>query len=96
MAICSVGFVRQHADNDVVLDHVGPEGSMTIAYAALHQRLRYRGEDTGFYVVALDDGTVFINGQPPLLFDRKARGITLRQLQEMLPGTRVNIEFELS
>jgi len=66
---------------------------VTIAYAAVHQRLRYRGEDTGLYVVALDDGTVFVNSRPPVLFDRDVFKIPMRELEELLPGTRVNISY---
>ena len=65
---------------------------MTIAYAALHQRLRYRDEETGLYVVAFDDGRMFYNRRQPPLYDRQARHIPAR---EVLPGSYVNIKYAI-
>lgn len=65
---------------------------MTIAYAALHQRLRYRGEDTKFYVAAFKDGTMFFSTQQPKLYDRKANPIPP---QEVPPGSYVNVRYRV-
>jgi hypothetical protein len=34
---------------------------MTVAYAALHHTLRFRGEDTNLFVAAFDDGRMFFS-----------------------------------
>jgi hypothetical protein len=65
---------------------------MTIAYAALHERLRYRGDDTGLFVAAFDDGRMFFSRRQPPLYDRQARPIPAR---EVLPGSYVNIKFAI-
>jgi hypothetical protein len=65
---------------------------MTIAYAALHERLRYRGENTGLYVAAFEDGRMFFSHRQPPLYDRQARPIPTR---EVLPGSYVNIKFAI-
>jgi hypothetical protein len=57
---------------------------MTIAYAALHERLRYRGENTGLYVAAFEDGRMFFSHRQPPLYDQQARPIPVR---EVLPGS---------
>lgn len=63
---------------------------MTIAYAAVHDRLFYRGEDTKLYVVAFDDGTMFFATKRPQLYDRQAKPIAS---QEVLPGSYANIRY---
>ena len=63
---------------------------MTIAYAALHQRLRYRGEDTGLYVAAFEDGHTFFSRRQPALYNRQAELISMR---EVPPGSYVNIKY---
>jgi hypothetical protein len=63
---------------------------MTIAFAAVHRTLRYRGEDTGLYVAAFDDGTTFISRRQPRLYDASARPIASR---EVIPGTYVNVRY---
>jgi hypothetical protein len=65
---------------------------MTVAFAALHQRLRYRGEDTGLYGLEFDDGTMFLAKRQPRLYDAMAKPITPR---EVLPGTYVNVRYHL-
>lgn len=65
---------------------------MTIAYAALHERLRYRGDDTGLFVAAFDDGQMFFSRRQPPLYDRQARPIPAR---EVLPGSYVNIKYAI-
>ncbi len=64
--------------------------NVTIAYAALHQRLRYRGEDTGLYAVSLDDERLFVSRQQPRLYDRQAQRMSVR---ELLPGSFVKVKF---
>jgi hypothetical protein len=66
------------------------EKRQTIAYAALHRTLRYRGEDTGLYVAALVDGTMFFSRHQPPLYDRQGRPVPVR---EVLPGSLVNIKY---
>jgi hypothetical protein len=63
---------------------------MTIAYAALHKRLRYRGEDTKLYVAAFDDGTTFFSCRRPPLYDAMAKLIPQR---EVPPGSYVNVRY---
>src|SRR5271169_1836934 len=63
---------------------------MTIAYAALHRTVRYRGEDTGLFVAALDDGMTFVSRRQPKFYDAAARPIAPR---EVVPGTYVNVRF---
>ena len=65
---------------------------MTIAFAALHDHLRFRGEDTKLYVAAFDDGTMFFASQQPRLYDRLARPIAAR---EVLPGSYVNVRYHV-
>jgi hypothetical protein len=65
---------------------------MTIAYAALHRTLRYRGEDTALYVAALVDGEMFFSRRPPALYDRHAKSIPAA---EVLPGSYVNIRYAI-
>jgi hypothetical protein len=64
---------------------------MTIAFAAIHQTLRYRGEDTGLYAAAFDDGTTLVSRRQPRLYDALAQPIARR---EVIPGTRVNVRYE--
>jgi hypothetical protein len=63
---------------------------MTVAFAAVHQTLRYRDEDTGLYVCAFDDGTTFFSRRQPPLYDAAARRIPSR---EVIPGTYVNVRY---
>lgn len=63
---------------------------MTIAYAALHHTLKYRGEDTRLRVVALDDGTTFFCRRQPPLFDAMARPMSPC---EVVPGSYVNVRY---
>jgi hypothetical protein len=63
---------------------------MTVAYAALHRTLTYRGEDTGLYVAAFDDGTLFFSRHQPPLYDAAAKRIEPR---EVLPGSYINVRY---
>jgi hypothetical protein len=63
---------------------------MTVAFAALHQRLRYKGEDTKLYALAFDDGIMFFSASQPKLYDRMAKPIPPR---EVLPGTYLNVRY---
>jgi hypothetical protein len=63
---------------------------MTIAFAAVHQSLRYRAEDTGLYVVAFADGTMFVSRRQPRLYDASARPIAPR---EVVPETYVYVRY---
>lgn len=63
---------------------------MTIAFAAIDRRLRYRGEDTGLYVATLTDGTTFLSRRPPKLYDPAARPIALR---EVIPNSYVYVRY---
>lgn len=65
---------------------------MTIAYAPLHQRLLYRGEDTGLYAVALENGKTFFSRRQPALYDRQANLISTR---EVPPGSYVKIKYAM-
>jgi hypothetical protein len=65
---------------------------MTVAYAALHQHLRYREEETPFYVAALMDGRMYFSTRQPKLYDRMAKPIPP---QEVLPGSYVNVHYRV-
>ena len=65
---------------------------MTVAYAALHRTLRYRGEDTNLHVVAFEDRTMFFSRQQPKFFDSLAKPITPR---EVPPGSYVNVRYHI-
>ena len=64
---------------------------MTIAFAAIDRKLRYRGEDTGLYVATLTDGTMFLSRLPPKLYDSAARPIPLR---EVIPNSYVYVRYQ--
>jgi hypothetical protein len=51
-----------------------------------HRTLQYRGENTGLYVAAFDDGTTFFSRRQPRLYDASARPMALR---EVIPGSCV-------
>jgi hypothetical protein len=63
---------------------------MTIAFAALHQPLRYRSEDTRLHVLAFEDHTFFFSRRQPPFYDTKAQPIAPR---EVPPGSRVNVRY---
>ena len=63
---------------------------MTIAFAAIDRRLRYRGEDTGLYVAALTDGTMFLSRRPPRLYNSAAQPIPLC---EVIPNSYVYVRY---
>lgn len=63
---------------------------MTVAFSATHRPLRYRGEDTGLFVLAFTDGTTFFSRRRPPLFDAAARPVPSR---EVLPGTYVHVRY---
>ena len=65
---------------------------MTVAFAALHRRLRYRGEEISLYGLAFDDGTMFLSKRQPKLYDAKAKPIAAR---EVLPGSYVNVRYHV-
>jgi hypothetical protein len=65
---------------------------MTVAFAALDARLRYRGEDTGLHVLAFDDGTTFVSRRRPPLYDAMAKLIAQR---EVPPGSYVNVRYHV-
>ncbi len=65
---------------------------MTIAYAALHQTLHYRDEDTRLFVAAFNDGRMFFGRRQPPLFDRQAQLIPTR---EVPPGSYVNVKYSI-
>ena len=69
---------------------IGRRQKMTVAYAALHRRLRYRGKDTTLYAVVFEDGNMFLSRHQPPLYDRMA---TLIAPREVLPGSYVNIKY---
>jgi hypothetical protein len=63
---------------------------MTVAFAALHERLRYRREDTGLHVLALSDGVMFFSRRQPPLYDALAKLLAQR---EVPPGSFVNVRY---
>ena len=63
---------------------------MTVAYAALHRTLRYRGEDTGLHVLAFEDRTMFFSKQQPKLYDATAKLIPPREIRR---GSYVNVRY---
>jgi hypothetical protein len=65
---------------------------MTVAFAGLRERLRYRGEDTSLYALAFEDRTMFFARQQPKLYDAKAELIAPR---EVPPGSYVNVRYRV-
>ena len=63
---------------------------MTVAFAAIHRTLQYRGEDTGLYFVAFTDGTTFFSRRQPRLYDAAAHPIAPR---EVIPETYVYVRY---
>jgi len=63
---------------------------LILAFAAVHQRLRYRGEDTSLYAAAAEDGTMFFSRHQPKLYDRMAIPMATREIP---PGSRIRIQF---
>lgn len=63
---------------------------MTIAFAALHRTLAFKGEDTYLHVMAFEDGTTFFSRRQPPLYDALARPMLPR---EVPPGSRVNVRY---
>jgi hypothetical protein len=63
-----------------------------IAFAAVHQRLRWRGEDTSLYGIAFVDGTMFFARRQPPVFDARAKKIGAG---EILPGSTVNVRYRV-
>jgi hypothetical protein len=66
---------------------------MTAAFSATHRTLRYRGEDTGFHVLAFVGGMTFFSRRVPRLYDAAAR---LIPSQEVRPGSYVNVRYSES
>ena len=62
-----------------------------MAFAALHRTLSYRGEDTGLFVIAGQDGSEFFSRKKPALFDSMAKPVAAR---EILPGSIINVRFQ--
>jgi hypothetical protein len=63
-----------------------------VTFAAIHQRLRWRGEDTSLYGLAFDDGSTFFSKRQPRFYDAMAKPMTPR---EVLPGTYVNVRYNM-
>jgi hypothetical protein len=63
---------------------------MTVAFACVHQRLRYRGQDTGLHVLSFNDGTTFFSRRQPALYDATAKLLAQR---EVPPGSFVNVRY---
>jgi hypothetical protein len=59
-----------------------------VAYAALHQTLRYRGEDTKLYSLAFTDGSLFFAKRAIELYDAANARVALREIG---PGTVVRV-----
>jgi hypothetical protein len=66
------------------------EARGTVAVGALHQRLLFHGEQWLFYVLALNDGQVFLARRQPPLYDRSARRIATREIP---PGSTVRVRY---
>lgn len=63
-----------------------------VAFAALHRTLAYRGEDTGFYVIAAPDGTMFFSHRQPSLYNSLARSMPMHEIP---PGSVVNVRYHI-
>jgi hypothetical protein len=75
------------------LQPVARRHEMTVAYAALHQTLRYKGEDTRLHVLAFTDRTMFFASQRPKLYDAMAKPIAPK---EVPPGSYVNVSYHVA
>jgi hypothetical protein len=65
---------------------------MTVAYAALHRTLRYRGEDTNLHVIAFEDRTMFFSREQPKFYDAGANPVAPR---EVPPGSYVKVRYRV-
>jgi hypothetical protein len=66
------------------------EASGTVALGAVHARLSFRGEQWPYYLIALEDGLVFLARHPPSLYDRDARLILPGEIP---PGSVVRVRY---
>ncbi len=46
-----------------------------VAFACVHQKLRWRGEETPYFVLALQDEAVFLSTLPVRLFDAANKAV---------------------
>jgi hypothetical protein len=65
---------------------------MTVAIAAVHKMLRYKGKDSGLFYLVLDDGDVYVSRRRPALYGSDARPIPTRELE---PGSYVNVLYSV-
>jgi hypothetical protein len=63
-----------------------------IAFAAVHHRLRWRGEDTTFFGIGFDDGTMFLSRLQPPVYDARAKKIVAGEIP---PGSVVNVRYRV-
>lgn len=75
-------------------DHAGTilESTGAIAFAAVHQRLRWQGEDTSFFGVAFDDGTMFLSRRRPPVYDARAKKIASTEIPS---GSTVKVRYRV-
>ncbi len=62
-----------------------------VAFACVHQKLRWRGEETPYFVLALQDEAVFLSTLPVRLFDAANKAVP--SAVEITPGSEVRVRW---
>ncbi len=62
-----------------------------IAFACVHRKLRWRGELTGYFVLAFQDEAVFLSRRPVRLVD--AYNKPVRRVIEITPGSEARVHW---
>ena len=65
-----------------------------VAFSALRERLRWRGETTSFFGIGFDDGTMFLSKRTPTIYDAGATCKTFRRMHgNFLPIPQPGVEY---
>ena len=62
-----------------------------MALGAVHERVRFRGEPWPYYLLALNEGVVYLARHQPALYDRSAQRIGAREIP---PGSAVRVRYK--
>lgn len=87
----SATLPRQRLSNSEAAASVH-SGAGVIAFSAVHRRLRWKGEDTRFYGIGFEDGTMFLSRRQPPVFDAQNKRIRAAEIQH---GTTVNVLYRV-
>jgi hypothetical protein len=62
-----------------------------VAFACIHRKLRWRGESTGYFVLAFQDGAVFLSRHTVSLVDAYSKPV--RRAVEIPPGSEARVRW---